>query len=93
MEDHELYSGFIRLHILHHASEGPIFGLWIIEELARHGYRLSQGMLYPLRHGMERHGYLKSAAESSGGRRHGVHEITLGGEGALHTAREKVREG
>jgi len=30
--DKELYAGFIRLHILYHASKGPIFGLWVIEE-------------------------------------------------------------
>jgi PadR family transcriptional regulator, regulatory protein PadR len=39
--DRELYSGLIRLHVLHHAVEGPIFGLGMIEELARHGYRIS----------------------------------------------------
>lgn len=36
--DRDLYSGLIRLHVLHHAVEGPIFGLGMIEELARHGY-------------------------------------------------------
>ena len=46
--DRDLYSGLIRLHVLHHAVEGPIFGLGMIEELARHGYRISPGSLYPL---------------------------------------------
>ena len=41
--DRDLYSGLIRLHVLHHAVEGPIFGLGMIEELARHGYRISPG--------------------------------------------------
>jgi hypothetical protein len=36
-DDRDLYSGLIRLHVLHHAVEGPIFGLGMIEELARHG--------------------------------------------------------
>lgn len=36
MTDKDLYGGLIRLHILHHASEEPIFGLGIIEELRRH---------------------------------------------------------
>jgi len=39
--DRDLYSGLIRLHVLHHATEEPIFGLGMIEELARHGYRIS----------------------------------------------------
>ncbi len=46
MKDNDLYSGLIRLHILHHAGEGPIFGLEIIEELGRHGYKLSPGTIY-----------------------------------------------
>jgi PadR family transcriptional regulator PadR len=48
MADRDLYSGLIRLHILHHAVEEPIFGLGMAEELARHGYTLSLGTLYPL---------------------------------------------
>jgi len=46
--DRDLYSGLIRLHILHHAVEGPLFGLWMAEELRRHGYEISAGTLYPL---------------------------------------------
>jgi hypothetical protein len=49
--DRDLYSGMIRLHVLHHATEGPIFGLGMVEELARHGYRISPGTLYPLLYG------------------------------------------
>ena len=33
-EYRDLYSGLIRLHILHHAVEEPIFGLEMAEELA-----------------------------------------------------------
>jgi hypothetical protein len=64
--DRDLYSGLIRLHILHHAAEEPIFGLGMAEELARHGYKLSLGTLYPLLHGLERRGYLKSTSHRSG---------------------------
>jgi uncharacterized membrane protein YphA (DoxX/SURF4 family) len=39
MDDKDLYSGLIRLHILHHAAYEPIFGLGIIEELGRHGFQ------------------------------------------------------
>jgi len=92
MENQELYSGLIRLHILHHASKGPVFGLWIIEELARHGYKLSPGTLYPLLHGMETKGYLASSSENVAGRMRRVYRITPTGENALGTAREKVRE-
>ena len=60
MLDRSLYTGLIRLHLLHHAAEGPIFGQAMIDELGRHGYRLSAGTLYPILHGMERQGYLRS---------------------------------
>jgi len=33
--DQDLYSGLIRLHVLHNAVEGPIFGLGMIEEQAQ----------------------------------------------------------
>lgn len=59
-EPHEAYSGLIRLHVLHHASEGAVFGLGMIEELGRHGYRLSPGTLYPMLRELEREGLLRS---------------------------------
>ena len=60
MEYHDLLSGFVRLHILHHAAEQEIYGQWIMEELARHGYHLSPGTLYPMLQAMEARGYLTS---------------------------------
>ena len=36
-EFQDLYVGLVRLHVLHHASIEPIFGLGIISELGRHG--------------------------------------------------------
>ena len=38
----------------------------MIYELARHGYTLSPGTLYPMLHGLERRGYLKSKDERLG---------------------------
>jgi PadR family transcriptional regulator PadR len=43
MDDRYLYAGLIRLHVLHHAVKEPIYGLAMIEELGRHGYKLSAG--------------------------------------------------
>lgn len=90
--DRELYGGLIRLHVLYHASEGPVFGLGIIEELGRHGYRLSPGTLYPMLHGMERKGYLRARAEGAGRRSRRIYQITRRGAAALSDAREKVKE-
>lgn len=90
--DRGLLSGLIRLHILHHAAEEPIFGQGIAEELARHGYRLSAGTLYPLLHGLERRGYLRSTERRSGKRGRRFYRATARGRIALEAAKEKVRE-
>src|SRR6185503_537831 len=82
MIDRNLYSGLIRLHILHHAAEGPIFGQAMIDELGRHGYRLSAGTLYPILHGMERQGYLRSRLTLNGGRNRRVYRATPAGRKA-----------
>ena len=66
MKFNDLLTGFIRLHILHHAAEQEIYGQWMIDELAHHGYRLSPGTLYPMLHAMERNGYLTSRVQREG---------------------------
>lgn len=57
--DCDLYSGMMHLHVLHHAALAPVFGLGMVEELARNGYRISPGTLYPLLHRLEKKGYLR----------------------------------
>ena len=91
-EDRDLYSGLIRLHVLHHATEEPIFGLGMIEELARHGYRISPGSLYPLLHGLEKKGYLRASEQRSGKSLRKVYRATPLGRRALAAAKNKVRE-
>ncbi|MBI2301644.1 MAG: hypothetical protein HYU66_22310, partial [Armatimonadetes bacterium] len=39
----DIFLAFVRVHILHHACEAPIYGVEMITELARHGYQLSPG--------------------------------------------------
>src|SRR5580658_6152001 len=91
-QDRDLYSGLIRLHVLHHAAEEPIFGLGMAEELARHGYRISPGTLYPLLHGLEHKGYLRAHTERNGKSLRTVYRATPQGRKALQAARDKVRE-
>lgn len=91
-DDRDLYSGLIRLHILHHACERSIFGLEMIEELARHGYRISPGTLYPILHGLARRGYLKAAVQTVGRSRRTIDRATPSGRAALRAANKKIRE-
>jgi DNA-binding PadR family transcriptional regulator len=90
--DRDLFAGLIRLHVLHHASEQPIYGAWIIEELSHHGYSLSPGTLYPLLHGLEKKGYLRSKKVRTGKRSRRIYSITPKGRSVFATAKEKVRE-
>ncbi len=55
----EVLLAFWKVHILHHAHERPVYGQWMLDELGRHGYRLSPGTLYPLLARMEGRGWLK----------------------------------
>src|SRR5256885_13272909 len=90
--DHDLYAGLIRLHVLHHASEEPIFGLGMMEELGRHGYRISPGSLYPLLHGLEKKGYLTAREKRNGKSLRKEYRATPLGRKALKAARSKVLE-
>jgi PadR family transcriptional regulator, regulatory protein PadR len=91
-DNRDLYSGMIRLHILHHAGREAIFGAGMAEELARHGYKISPGTLYPILHGLEEPGYLESEEERSGRSARRTYKITASGRRALKTAKLRVRE-
>ena len=68
MIDREFFLGFVKIHILYHASKEPIFGAEITQELVRHGYTISPGTLYPALHRLEKEGYLESVSKVVGGR-------------------------
>src|SRR3989304_5920635 len=87
-----LFLGFIRLHILYHASNEPVFGLFMIKELARHGYELSPGTLSPILHQMELNGFLFSEQTVVNGKYRKYYRITEEGSRALSEGYEKVRE-
>jgi DNA-binding PadR family transcriptional regulator len=88
----DFFLGFIRIHILHHAAEEPVYGMWLIEELQRHGYDLSPGTLYPILHGLEASGYLVSEERPVGGKVRKYYSITDEGRDMLAQARKQIRE-
>jgi len=65
----EILLSFWKIHILHHAAEGPVVGQWMLNELRHHGYDVSPGTLYPILHRMERLGWLRSETDASAGPR------------------------
>lgn len=88
----ELFYGLIRIHVLLHAAQEPIFGLEMMKELEHHGYRIGPGTLYPLLHGLEEAGLLRSAVDKIDARNRRIYRITASGKRALEKAREKVDE-
>jgi PadR family transcriptional regulator, regulatory protein PadR len=88
----DLFSGFIKLHVLHHASEKPVYGLWLIEELAEHGYRVSPGTLYPLLHSLEQSEMLKSYNELFNGKIRRYYKITPNGRRHLKKGKNQLME-
>jgi PadR family transcriptional regulator, regulatory protein PadR len=91
-QQRELFFGLIRIHVLVHASQEPIFGLAMMEELTHHGYRIGPGTLYPLLHGLERGGLLRSVVRVVGGRKRRIYKITRAGQKVLDKAKTKVDE-
>ena len=92
MSSRDLMAGFVRLHVLNHANARPVFGIGIIERLAFHGYVLSPGTLYPILHGLERDGFLKSRDEVKGNRRRRIYEITEPGRRVLILSKVRLWE-
>jgi PadR family transcriptional regulator, regulatory protein PadR len=91
--DHrEFVSGFIRLHILHHAAQEPLVGFWMIEELRRHGYEMSPGTIYPLLHSLQKKGYLSVEVKREGRRSWREYSATKEGKKVLNAAKRKLRE-
>ena len=86
------FNGFIRLHILYHAAKEATYGAEITEELVRHGYRLSQGTLYPTLHKLEQLGYLKSRTQVVAGKQRKYYQATDAGRKVVAEARGKLLE-
>ena len=87
----EFLLGFWKIHILHHAEEQGVYGQWMLEELRRHGYRLSPGTLYPLLARMARRGWLR-ATEPKRSRDARVYRITPAGAQVLTRLRASLAE-
>lgn len=84
--------GFARVHILHHAAEARIFGVGMMKELSRHGYRLGPGTMYPLLQRLHADGLLSIETEVVDGKQRKYYTITRKGRAALEGIRPKLAE-
>lgn len=89
----EILLSFWKIHLLHHAAEGPIYGHWALGELRRHGYDISPGTLYPLLRRMERHGWLRCERDPLGGKNsRQAYTLTEEGQRVLDLIRRQIKE-
>ncbi len=88
----DVFIGFMRVHVLHHAAKEPIFGVEMMDELKRHGYDISPGTLYPLLHSLERGDVLRSKQELVNGKNRKYYRTTKAGDALLTELRTKVGE-
>ena len=87
-----IFLAFVRVHLLHHADQGEIYGAEMITELARHGYKIGPGTMYPTLHSLQAQGYLTENRRVVGGKARKYYRITDQGRAALDILRPKVRE-
>ncbi len=92
MLDREFFLGFIKIHILYHASKEPIFGAEMTRDLARHGYNISPGTLYPTLHRLDKEGYLKSSSKVVMGKVRKYYQATTEGNSMLEQSKKRIRE-
>lgn len=89
--EREILRPLWKVHILHHAGEGPVVGNWMLEELREHGYKVSPGTLYPMLSRLTRIGWLKAQGKKSG--ETGVrYRLTPAGRAALAEVQARLRE-
>ncbi len=87
----EFLLAFWKVHILHHAEGQGVYGQWMLEELQRHGYRLSPGTLYPMLARMARRGWLR-ASEPRRSKAPRVYRLTHRGREVLDQIRQSLDE-
>jgi DNA-binding PadR family transcriptional regulator len=80
------------MQILYHAVREDIFGVEMMEELARHGYGVGPGTLYPMLQKLEEVGYLTSHTKVVAGKQRKYYRATPEGAAALEATKEKLRE-
>lgn len=88
----DFFLGIIKIHILYHAGQLPVYGKGLMSELSRHGYHIGPGTLYPILHGLEKENLLQSKKHTVDGKMRRYYSITSKGHTALLEARSKVRE-
>ncbi len=87
----DLELAFIKIHILYHADTEAVFGVGLMDELARQGYEISPGTLYPILAKMESGGFLTCETRTVAHKQRKYYRITSEGRKLLNRMREKIK--
>ncbi|SDJ80202.1 PadR family transcriptional regulator [Salimicrobium halophilum] len=88
----DFFLGTIKIHILHHAKEEPIYGAFMMEELESHGYTVSPGTLYPTLNALHEEGLLEKYEQTVGGKVRKYYTITDKGIEVLEEGKRQIVE-
>ena len=82
--------GFIKIYILYHANKEPIYGAGLMEEVGRHGYNVSPGLIYPKLKSLESKGLLTRSKYVVEGKVRKFYETTESGLEVLDEYRKRI---
>lgn len=88
----DLELAFVKIHILYHADKEEVFGVGLMEELARHGYAIGPGTLYPILAKMEKGALISCEARTVDGKQRKYYRITAEGGRLLSKMKQKIEE-
>ncbi|WP_431801845.1 PadR family transcriptional regulator [Halobacillus andaensis] len=88
----DFFLGSIKIHILYHADVEPVYGAYLMEELASHGYSISPGTLYPTLKSLHENNLLHKYEETVNGKKRKYYTITEEGKRVLEEGKQQVRE-
>jgi DNA-binding PadR family transcriptional regulator len=94
MIERKILLAFIRVHILHHATNDKqgIHGAGMITELQNHGYAISPGTLYPILHHLTKDGILQVHTITVNGKQRKQYTTTKKGKQTLHKLINFIQE-
>jgi DNA-binding PadR family transcriptional regulator len=88
----EVFLSLWKVHILHHAGEGPVVGQWMLRELRHHGYEVSPGTMYPLLKRLERNGWIRGESTGNGPKSRREYRLTTKGREVLKRIQDQLDE-
>lgn len=88
----DFFLGFIKIHILYHASKKPIYGVGIMEEIKSRGYDVGPSLIYPALNSLKARGLLECSKRVVNGKFRKYYKITENDHELLEESMRKIAE-